>query len=217
MILNSRVVRAALTIALSMLATGSRAADVALIGVFAGKAAVLSIDGGDPRTVRIGQQAAGVRVVAVERDRADVEVDGRRRTLALGQHYRSAPATSSRPSVTLAADARGHFVTDGAINGSGIRFLVDTGATYIAIPAAEAGRLGLDYRKGRRGVVQTANGPAAAYAVKLDTVRVGDLELNSVDGLVLETGLGIALLGMSFLNRVEMKRDGEVMVLVKRF
>ena len=92
-------------------------------------------------------------------------------------------------SVTIKADARGHFIADAQVNGGAVRFLVDTGATTIALPAADAKRLGINYLKGERGMVQTANGTAPAYRVKLDTVRLGDITLNGVDGVVLEGGL----------------------------
>jgi aspartyl protease family protein len=66
--------------------------------------------------------------------------------------------------------------------------------------------------------VGTANGTAIAYKVTLDTVRVGDIAINNVDAVVLEGGqLPFALLGMSFLNRMEMKREGQVMILTRRF
>jgi len=132
-------------------------------------------------------------------------------------HYRSAPAASDRQSVTLAADPRGHFFMDGAVNGNPMRFLVDTGATVVALPAADARRLGLDYRKGQPGFTNTAGGVVQAYRIKLDRVRLGDIELNAVDAVVIERGLDIALLGMSFLNRVEMKREGQTMTLIRRF
>ena len=193
------------------------AAEVALIGVFGDKAAVLAIDGGDPKTVKVGQTWNGVSVLSVEKDRATVEFEGRKRVLLQGQHYRSAAARSDRELVTLAADSRGHFVTDGAVNGSSVRFLVDTGATSIVLPARDAERLGIDYRKGRRAITQTANGPVGVYRVNLTTVRLGDIELQAVDAVVIEQGLDIALLGMSFLNRVEMKRDGATMTLIRRF
>ncbi|HXM83515.1 MAG TPA: TIGR02281 family clan AA aspartic protease [Burkholderiales bacterium] len=198
--------------------TPALAAEIALIGVIGDKAAVLSVDGGDPKLVKVGQKWSGVTVVAVEKERATVEIDGKRRVLALGQHYRSNTAVASdRQSVTLAADMRGHFVTDGAVNGSPTRFLVDTGATMVAIPASEAVRLGIDYRKGQLGVIKTASGLAQVYRVKLDSVKLGSIELNAVEGVVVEQGLDIVLLGMSFLNRVEMKRDGETMTLIRRF
>jgi aspartyl protease family protein len=193
------------------------AAEVALIGVIGDKAAVLAVDGGDPKTVKVGQKWSGITVISVEKDRATVEIDGKRRVLARGQHYRSAAAPSDRQSVTLAADTGGHFVAEGAVNGNPVRFLVDTGATAIALPAAEARRLGIDYLKGRRIPINTANGVVPGYLVKLDTVRLGAIELNSVDAVVQEQGLPISLLGMTFLNRVEMKRDGQTMTLIRRF
>ena len=78
-------------------------------------------------------------------------------------------------------------------------------------------RLGLDYRKGRRGMTNTANGRVPVYGVTLDRIRVGDIELSSVEAVVIEQGLDITLLGMSFLNRVEMRRDGQTMTLMRRF
>jgi aspartyl protease family protein len=95
--------------------------------------------------------------------------------------------------------------------------LVDTGATMIALSASDAVRLGIDYRKGQPGMVSTANGSAPVYLVKLDTVKIGNIELNQVDALIQENGLPFALLGMSFLNRTEMRREGEQMTLTKRY
>jgi len=88
----------------------------------------------------------------------------------------------------------------------------------VLIPAAEADRLGLDYRHGQRGYMQTANGAALAYRVRLDSVTVGDITAYDVEGLVSESrGLDVALLGMSFLNRTEMRRDGAYMTLTQRY
>ena len=66
-------------------------------------------------------------------------------------------------------------------------------------------------------MLQTANGPTAGYLIRLAKVKVGNIELHDIDGVVLEQGLSVGLLGMSFLNRVEMKRDGELMTLIRRF
>jgi aspartyl protease family protein len=194
------------------------AADVTLIGVIGDKAAVLAVGGGDPKAVKVGQKWNGVTVVAVEKERATVEIDGKRRVLVLGQHYRAAAATPDRQSVTLAADARGHFFADASVNDVPMRFVVDTGASVVVLSAADASRLGVDWRQGARRVMQTANGATAGYLVKLDKVRVGGIELTNVEGVVLEQGLdAIGLLGMSFLNRVEMQRDGQTMTLIRRF
>ena len=205
---------------LLLLACGAAAAaDVALIGVIGDKAAVLAIDGGDPKTVKAGQTWRGVTVVSVEKDRATVEIDGKPRVLQRGQHYRSAEtAASGRGKVLLAADTRGHFYIEGAVNRVPVRFLVDTGATMVSLPQRDAERLGIDYRKGRRGTSHTANGPATVYLVRLDAIRIGEIELHGIEALVHEgAGLDQALLGMSFLNRVNMLRDGATMTLIQRF
>jgi aspartyl protease family protein len=195
------------------------AADVALIGVIGDKAAVLAIDGGDPKTVKVGNSWRGITVLSVEKERATVEIDGKPRILQRGVHYRNADAaTLGRGKVLLAADPRGHFYIEGAVNRVPVRFLVDTGATMVSLPQREADRLGLDYRKGRRGTSHTANGPATVYLVRLDAIRIGGIELHGIDALVHEgAGLEQALLGMSFLNRVSMQRDGGTMTLIQRF
>lgn len=156
-------------------------------------------------------------LVAIENDRATIEVDGKRRVLQRGQTYSSSGAGAGAQSVTLAVGAGGHFMADGQINGGAIRFMVDTGATSIALPAGDAIRLRIDYRKGRRGTTQTAGGPTAAYAVTLDSVRIGGIELHNVDAIVIEQGLTVALLGNSFLNRMEMRREGQTMTLTRRY
>lgn len=207
------------SIALLALFAGAaaHAADVSLVGTFDTKAAILSIDGGAPRTVKVGQSAGGITLIAVEKDRATIEVDGKRRLLQRGQTHSSGGSGSSAQSITLAAGAGGHFIAEGQVNGNPIRFLVDTGATAVAISAGEAERLGIDYRKGRRGTTQTAGGPAAAYAVTLATVRVGGIELQNVEAIVIEQGLAIALLGNSFLSRMDMRREGQTMTLTRRY
>jgi aspartyl protease family protein len=197
------------------LAAPAFATDVNVVGLF-GTKALVSINGGEPRTLSVGQRTAeGVVLIAVDRETATLDIDGKRRTLGMGQHASS--GGSGGGSVTLKADGQGHFVTSGQINGGTVRFLVDTGATMVSIPAAEARRLGIKYTNAPRGFVQTANGAAGAWKVKLDTVRVGDVTINNVDAVIMEAGLPVTLLGMSFLNRTQMRRDGETMVLTKRY
>ena len=204
--------------ALALFAAPVGATEVTLVGLIGAKAIVV-IDGGPPRTLAPGQKTAeGVVLTATEKDSASFEINGQKRTLPMGRAYSSAPREGSRQNITLAADARGHFVTMGSINGGSVRFLVDTGATFVSLSASEARRLGINYLQGPRGQMQTANGLATAYRVKLDTVRVGDIEINNVDAVVSEAdAMGVSLLGMSFLNRMEMKRDGQSMTLTRRF
>jgi aspartyl protease family protein len=212
--LSASILAAGLMLAFSAIV---HATDVRVVGVFPGKA-VVSVDGGAPRTLSVGAKTPeGVRLLAVDGQSATFDVAGARRTLAIGQGFSSGPTGSGGSRTVLQADGRGHFWAGGTVNGGQVRFLVDTGATLIALPADDARRIGISYVNAPRGVVQTANGATTVYRVKLDTVTVGDITMNNVDAVIQEGGLTVALLGMSFLNRTEMRRDGEQMVLVKRF
>ena len=204
-------------LALALAAFGAGAADVSYVGAIGDKAAILVIDGSAPRTVKVGQKLGAVTVLEVGREVAVVEVAGERRVLQRGQHYQLSTGASDRQSTVLAADARGHFIAEGAINGGPVRFVVDTGATVVALPAREALRLGIDYRKGRPGSTRTAGGVVPVFRVTLERVKVGAIELHAVEGLVIEQGLDIALLGMSFLSRLEMRNEGQTMTLIRRF
>lgn len=193
------------------------AADISVVGLFPNKA-VLVVDGGSPKTYSVGATVAeGIKLIAANESGATVETNGKRQTIAMGEHVNRSPSAGGQQSVTLQADGQGHYMVNGQINGGSVRMLLDTGATMIALPASEATRLGIDYKKGTPGYVNTANGIAPTYRVKLNTVRVGDIEINQVDAMVQEQGLPIILLGMSFLNRTEMRREGVQMVLTKRY
>lgn len=208
-------------IALLLAAGLSAAADITVIGLTSGRTVVV-VDGSKPRTMRVGETTPeGVKLVEATSESATFEVKGRRQTLPLGYHGTvagSQPRASGTGSVALIADSRGHFVTTGNVNGMPLRFLVDTGASVIALSVDDAKRAGVNYLAGSRGQVQTANGIATVYLVKLDAVKVGEILLNNVDAAVIDGNkLPIALLGMSFLNRMEMKRAGDTLTLIKRY
>ena len=187
-----------------------------MVGLFKDKA-IVSIDGGKPRTLSVGQTVNGVKLLAADSNGASFDVNGSRRELGMGQSFAGGAQTGGRQSVSLTADARGHFSAAGSINGYPVTFLVDTGATSIAISAAEARRLGLDYQRGQQVAVGTAAGTMPAWRVSFNTVKIGGISVNQVEGLVVESGLGMPLLGMSFLNRMDMKRDGQTMTLTQRY
>jgi len=215
--LGRTTVRPLVLLLLCLVWTSVPAANVGLAGVFPGKA-LLTINGGAPRTVAVGTKTdEGVSVLAVDSDSATIEVDGQKRVLRVGQNVASQPTGQGGARATLTADGTGHFVTTGSINGKTVRFLVDTGATMVSLGAGDARRIGVDASRGQPAVVSTANGQAMVVRVKLDTVRVGEIVLNNVDALVHQQDMPFALLGMSFLNRMEMQRDGQSMTLRKRY
>jgi aspartyl protease family protein len=194
------------------------ATDVNVVGLFPNRAIVV-VNGGAPRTLTVGQKTPeGVVLIAADSTGAVLEIDGKRQTLALGQPFVSKAEGGGPSKVTLAPDSAGHFVFSGSVNGLPVRFLVDTGATLVALPEADARRLGIDYRRGERGFSKTAAGITPVYKVKLESVTLGDITLLNVDGVVMDgPGLDIALLGMSFLNRTEMRREGSYLTLIKRY
>jgi aspartyl protease family protein len=190
-----------------------------VLALTAGKA-MLSIDGGKPRMLSVGQTTPEkVKLVSATSEEAIVEVDGQRRRLTLGGRISIASANAGAQSATLTADARGHFFTTATVNGISIRFIVDTGASMVTLSASDAKRAGVSFLSAPRGLLQTANGIVAAYRVKLDTVQLGPITLHNVDGVVVESNAlgGAGLLGLSFLNRTEMRRDGDTMTLTRRY
>ncbi len=198
------------------------ATDVNLNGIIGNKA-LLVIDGGKPRWLAVGESSPeGVKLVSVSGETAVFELGGQRQTLKMGQSDRLSAGTASAgagtQSVVLSASGNGHFVTAGQINGQSVQFIVDTGASFITLGSSDAKRLNINYLGGQKVAMSTANGVVPAYRVKLDEVRVGGVSLNNVDGIVQpDNSMPVVLLGMSFLNRMEMKRDGETMTLKKRF
>ena len=205
-----------LALALCLVSGGATAQDVGLAGVLGSKA-LLMIDGGEPQAVAVGQSLAGVKVISVQGEQAVVEIGGKKRPLRVGQHAIGAAPADGSGMIVMTADNQGHFYATGSVNGAAVRFLVDTGATMVSLGANDARRIGLDFNRGQKSMTQTANGQTMVSKVKLDTVRIGDVTLHNVDALIHQTEMPMALLGMSFLNRMEMQRDGSTMTLRKRF
>ena len=119
----------------------------------------------------------------------------------------STRTVDGRKEVVLQRNEYGHYVATGAINGQPVVFLVDTGATDVAIPEATAQRLGLV--KGRAFSTQTANGIGTAFSTQLDSVSLGDIELQNIRGSILaNAGTDEILLGMAFLKHLELNQKG---------
>lgn len=185
-----------------------------------GSRAILIVNGGAPKTLAVGETYQGMKLVALQGEQATVESGGKRIALRMDTPASiggGGPSSAGGNRIVLPADSRGHFMTQGAINGRTVSFMLDTGATTVAISAADALRIGLDYSKGTPVQINTANGVAAGYRLRLNSVRVGDVEVYDVDAIVSEQSMPFVLLGNSFINRFSMRRDADQMVLEKRF
>ena len=208
----------ALLCALLVAVTAPAAAQSVSMSGSLGDKAMLIIDG-SPRTVAAGQTVQGIKVLSVSGSETVVELNGRRPVLPLGGAQVSlggAGGGGGGTQIVIAAGSGGHFVSDGAINGKMVRFLVDTGATSVSLSEAEAKRLGIDYSRGQAGLARTANGTVTAHRVRLASVRVGDVTVYDVEAIVVPAPMELVLLGNSFLSRFQMRRDADVLVLDKR-
>ena len=169
----------------------------------------LVINGQLVRSLRIGETSPeGVRLEDVQAGVATLIVDGRTMQMRIGQ--------STVTQVVLNGDARGQFVTTAQINGVPVRAMIDTGATYVSLGAADAQRMGIDYLQGRQSVNQTANGPVNVYVVNLPHVQIGELAFTNVTGAVTADArvqMPHVLIGMSFLRLVDMRRSGNTLTL----
>jgi aspartyl protease family protein len=148
-----------------------------------------------------------------------LEIDGERKRYELGGQIGGSYARSEQPKVRIWPTPNHMYLVTGSINGFPVDFIVDTGATLVSLSGREARRLGIDYRVvGTPGHSSTASGIEKIYLVKLDKVRVGDIELRNVQGAVHDGDFPPAtLLGMSFLGRLTMRQEGQVLELEKKY
>lgn len=189
-----------------------------VVGLFSGKALV-SINGSAPQTIGAGQTKNGVKLISADSESATFMVEGKRQTLKMGQA--ASVAGSAGPAnndpVSLYADSRGHFTGNLSINGASLKYLVDTGASTVALNSGDAKFAKIDYEKGEKAQASTANGVVEVYVVKLNTLKIGTITLNNIEATVHEGGApSVVLLGMSALNKLDMKRNNSIMTLTKK-
>jgi aspartyl protease family protein len=185
--------------------------------LFGGKAIVM-IDG-QRRTLSAGQTSPeGVTLVNADSKQAVLEFDGNRKVYKPGGAISLSYAQPEHHEEKIYADDRGMFHSVGTINGRTVRFLVDTGATTVAMNKTQARQLGVDYRmKGERIVVSTASEHVKGYRVRLNSVSLGRIKQKDVDAMVIDGDHpGPILLGMSFLGNLKVEKSGGVMSIRQR-
>ncbi len=201
-----------------LLATSSPAIDkIEVQGLFSGKA-VLLID--DKRHIVAEGEASpeGVKVISADSKSAVLEVDGEQKRYLLGNSITTNYAAPASIKEQIISDGAGMFFTYGSINGHSVKFLVDTGATTIAMSAIDAKRLGIPYRMiGKPSRASTASGIAETYEIQLKTVKVGRLVQRNVDAVVINGNHPReVLLGMTFLDRLKVAKEGNKMTLEQK-
>lgn len=201
--------------------TAAHAESVALAGMLGSKA-LLIVDGSPPKSVAAGETHQGVTVISTSGDQAVIEQAGKRVTLRVGDAPVSTGGSGGMAGgkgnrIVLTASSGGHFMTAGQINGKAVQFMVDTGATSVAMSAQDAERAGINFKTGQPVNMSTANGVTQGFRIKLSSVRVGDVEIYEVDAVVIPQPMPFMLLGNSFLTRFQMTRENDQMTLVKRY
>ncbi|MBI3561944.1 MAG: retroviral-like aspartic protease family protein [Gammaproteobacteria bacterium] len=168
--------------------------------------------------LRVGTSRNGLRLIEASSERAVFEYQGHKISHSLSDSpvlNFSGGGTSGE--VRIVAN-NGSYQLSGSINGVGQEFILDTGATYVTLTAHQAQALGINYlHQGKHLQLRTANGVADAYLVTVDSVRVGDIQINQVQAAVLPNfNSDKILLGASFLNNVSLVSEGQVMLLQKK-
>ena len=191
---------------------------IVILGLFKEKA-IIEIDG-KRRLMSIGETTPeGVTLISADSNEAQLNINGKVGTYTLGTQIGSSfkPPTGVK-TVTIAPDTQGMYHVNGQVNNFQMNFVVDTGATFIVMNKYQAKRLGINYKlDGKQTVTSTASGIAKAYLVMLDSVTIGDIELTSIPAAVLDGSFPeVPLLGNSFLNRVDISREGQLLELRKK-
>ncbi|MDJ0882347.1 MAG: retropepsin-like aspartic protease [Gammaproteobacteria bacterium] len=204
---------------LLLVSLGVSAEDIAIrvMALFSGKV-YLQVNG-EQKIVKQGESFKGVTLVSASGRGAVVRLkDGKELKLGLNQSIQHGFKKAEKNKLTVYPDRMGMFSLSGKINGQPTFFLLDTGATSIAISEVEADRLGIAYESGRKGKVQTASEVVPVWNIKLDNVKVGDISVSQVDAVVLKgNNPRTALLGMSFLKHINLQRNGTSMVLEQKY
>ena len=191
--------------------------DIQVQGLMEGRA-VLTIEG-NMHVLKEGDSSPeGVEVVEATSDFVIIEFEGASHELGLSARAGGTYEVPSPDAVIIPAGDNGHYFVQGLINGHPATMLVDTGASFIALNSAHAKAMNIDYKSGQPGMVTTASGVAEMYQITLNSVTIGQISLSQINAAVIEGGFPEEiLLGNSFLSRVNMRQDGQTMVLESKF
>lgn len=207
-----------LVVALLMPLVGSASPSVRVLALFSDKA-MLEIDGKRQVLAAGAASDSGVRLIRANTAEAVVEIDGKRQTLQLGSAVAASYAVPTQREIRILKDDRrdGYFV-DGLINGQPIRFLIDTGATSVAMSERHAARLGISHRvDGTKVGVGTASGRAVGHQIRLREISVGGLRVNDVRAVVIDgDSPRFVLLGMNVLDQFDLEQSDNLLILRSR-
>ncbi len=207
----------ALIILLNSFQAAAEEMDIVVVGLFANQA-VVEVNG-ERHLLKVGKSTAeGIKLISANSTEAVLEVKGKKQTFPLGDRISTDfSPPPEQPEVSL-WPTDGMYLTTGTVNGYNVDFLVDTGASAVALNAATARRLGIDFYRGEQVGVRTASGTGYGYKVTLDYVQIDDIKLYNVAAVVLDgPEPSTALLGMSFLGQLDIEHNGERLDLRQKY
>ncbi len=194
----------------------AQSARVKVIALFSNKA-LLQV-GDKQKVVSAGETFEGVLLQSATGRGAVVVINGETMNLDLNQSIAGNFKKPERSNLRIFPDARGMYFVKGAINNSSTRFLVDTGATNVTMSGSKARALGIDYKKGKRGMAQTAAAVVPVWQVTLNSVSIGGIKLNNVTATVIEGDKPTeVLLGNSFLRHTDIQQTSSVLIISERY
>lgn len=189
---------------------------VKVIALFTDKA-LLQV-GDQQKIVSKGETFEGVLLESASGRGAVVVIDGKRQKLGLNQSIAGNFKKRDLTRMKIYPDSLGMYYVKGKINGEAMRFLVDTGATFVTLSGDHAKRLKIDYRKGKYSSAQTAAAVVPVWQIKLASVSIGGIELKNVEATVIAGDQPFdVLLGNSFLRHTRIQQAGSVLEIEKRY
>jgi aspartyl protease family protein len=167
----------------------------------------------------VGQRTPeGVTLISANSNQAILDIGGQRGVFELNNRVGGVYSAPAEMPIVSIWPTNGMYLASGSVNGFTVDFMVDTGASVIAVNGETAKRLGLNYLDANQIGVRTASGVELAYSIQLDSVQLGDISLENVAAVVIDgPEPQRALLGMSFLNAFDMERKGERLDLRRKF
>ena len=203
-------------LAFSLFTSRVHAVSVKVIGLFTDKALLL-IDS-QQKLLSKGQTFEAVTLISASGRGAVISIDGETRKLGLNQGIQGNYKKPDRSLSKIYPDFQGMYYIAGRVNGHSMRFLVDTGATYVTMSGAQATNIGIDFRKGMKSFAHTAASTVPVWQINLDSLSIGDIKVPNVVATVIEGSQPhVALLGNSFLKYTQLQRIGNVMELQQKF
>ncbi|HKI73815.1 MAG TPA: TIGR02281 family clan AA aspartic protease [Pseudomonadales bacterium] len=189
-----------------------------VVGLFT-RAALLEVNGKQELLREGDRSKEGILLVSANSREAVIDLNGRRMTLNLSSRIGTRFKPAEMATVSIPLNDYGQYESSGMIDGQSVTFLIDTGASIVAMNATDAKRLGIDYTAGGPPhEATTAGGVVKSWTVQIDSIQLGGIRVRNVPAAVLEGGYPKQiLLGMTFLRNVDIRQSANLMVLKSKF